>query len=63
VAATLGYGLYLLQAALLHLWNAVFRGERAKSRIFVGIVLSFGIAAGLIYTALNAAEAASLAPF
>jgi hypothetical protein len=63
VATTLGYGLYLLQAALLHMSNAVFRGERAKSRIFVGIVLSFGIAAGLIYTALNAAEAASLGPF
>ncbi len=63
VAITLAYGLYLLQAAMLHLGELIARGERSIGALLRGGLMHLSIAVGLGYVALNAAEAASLAPF
>jgi hypothetical protein len=61
-AITLAFGVYLLQAALLHLRGYLNRETRGAGRLG-GLLASFAIGGGLIYLALNAAEAASLGPF
>jgi len=63
VAVTFGYGLYLGQAALLHLHDYFRAGERSIGRLVSNVLAHFAMSGVLIYVALNAAEAASLAPF
>lgn len=58
VAITFGYGVYLGQTGLLHL-RSFIRGEKRTAGQFITSVLtSFAISIGLIYVALNAADAA-----
>ena len=60
-AVTLGYGLYLAQAALLHLRDA--RRPGYTGNIWTGVVGSLTIAACLLFFAAHALHADQLAPF
>lgn len=62
-AITLGYGLYLGQAALLHMWDYIHVGQHSVRRFVASVLTSFAISVGLIYVALNAADAAGFGPF
>ena len=61
-AVTLVYGLYLLQAALLHLRNRV-RDRLLGTGVVARLLGFFAMAGGLLFIAVNAAAAASLNPF
>jgi hypothetical protein len=56
VAAVLGYGLYLLQAALLHTWQSV-RGEGDLRRLFQSAIPALVFSLTMIYLAINALAA------
>ena len=60
-AVTLGYGLYIAQAALLHLRDA--RRPGYAGNLWTGVVGSFVMAACLIFFAAHALRAEDLAPF
>jgi hypothetical protein len=59
----LGYGFYLGQAALLHLWSYMGQSKRSIRRFFGYVLASFAVSLGLIFVALNAANAVGLGPF
>ncbi len=60
-AVTVGYGLYLLQAALLHLRDARRPGYAGNP--WTGVAGSFAMAGCLIFFAIHALNAEDLAPF
>ena len=59
VAVVLGYGLYLLQAALLHTWQSV-RGERRLRRLLQSALPALAFSLLMIYLAVEAMIQASL---
>ena len=61
VAVVLGYGLYLLQAALLHTWQSV-RGEGRLRRLLQSALPALVFSLCMIYLALNAMIQAGLFP-
>ncbi len=61
VAVVLGYGLYLLQAALLHTWQSV-RGERRLRRLLQSALPALVFSLLMIYLAVNAMIQANLSP-
>jgi hypothetical protein len=52
IAAVLGYGLYLLQAALLHTWQSV-RGEGGLRRLFQSALPALIFSLLMIYLAIS----------
>jgi hypothetical protein len=52
IAAVLGYGLYLLQAALLHTWQSV-RGEGGLRRLFQSALPTLIFSLLMIYLAIS----------
>lgn len=58
VAVTFGYGVYLGQAALLHLRDFIRAEKRTAGRFAASVLTIFAISIALIYVALNAADAA-----
>jgi hypothetical protein len=61
VAVVLGYGLYLLQAALLHTWQSV-RGEGRLRRLLQSALPALVFSLLMIYLAVNAMIQAGLFP-
>ena len=61
VAVVLGYGLYLLQAALLHTWRSV-RGEGRLRRLLQSALPALVFSLLMIYLAVNAMIQAGLSP-
>jgi hypothetical protein len=61
VAVVLGYGLYLLQAALLHTWRSV-RGEGRLRRLLRSALPALVFSLLMIYLAVNAMIQAGLSP-
>lgn len=63
VAITFGYGVYLGQAGILHLWSFIRTGKRTVRRFIASVLATFAISIGLIYVALKAADVAGFGPF
>src|SRR5919107_1158447 len=61
VAVVLGYGLYLLQAALLHTWRSV-RGEGRLRRLLQSALPALVFSLLMIYLAVNAMIQVGLFP-
>lgn len=61
VAVVLGYGLYLLQAALLHTWQSV-RGEGRLRRLLQSALPALVFSLLMIYLAVNAMIQVGLFP-
>jgi hypothetical protein len=62
VAVVLGYGLYLLQAALLHTWQSV-HGEGRLRLLFQSALPALVFSLCLIYLAISGMIAAGLTPY
>ena len=62
VAVVLSYGLYLLQAALLHTWQSV-RGEGSLRRLLQSAIPALVFSLLMIYLAIRGMTAAGLPPF
>ena len=61
VTVVLGYGLYLLQAALLHTWQSV-RGEGRRRRLLQSALPALVFSLLMIYLAVNAMIQVGLFP-